>query len=250
MSQGELWTMTVMGRQRMIRWTALTLCLLLPLMVSQANAVFAGSVTGRAYDLEGDVLLYTEEHLYPSEYRHTVTYREATGEVFAQKRLDYTHSFTVPDFRQENTRNGEVIEVVRTDSDKLEVTYQANDKQKPKQKQVTIEPLMVVDAGFDHFVREHWDPLRKGRSLTIAYLAPSRRQTVDLRIKEIECSSSDDVCFEIAPDAWLLGLVLDPIFLTYEKEARQLLRFRGRGNIVDKNGDYQTVDIRYEYPVE
>ena len=195
-------------------------------------------------------MLYTEEHLYPSQYQHTVTYREASGEVFAKKRLDYTHSFTVPDFRQENTRNGEVIEVVRTDSDKLEVTYQANDKQNPKQQQIAIEPLMVVDAGFDYFVREHWETLRKGRLLTIEYLAPSRRQTVALRIKEIPCSSSNDVCFEIAPDSWLLGLVLDPIFLTYKQERKQLLRFRGRGNIADKNGDYQTVDIRYEYTAE
>ncbi len=234
----------------MTRWTALSFCLLLPLMVCQANAEPSGSVTGRAYDLDGDVLLYTEEHLYSSQYQHTVTYREASGEVFAKKRLDYSHSFTVPDFRQENTRNGEVIEVVRTDSDKLEVTYQANDKQNPKQKRLAIESLMVVDAGFDHFVREHWETLRKGRSLTIAYLAPSRRQTVALRIKEITCSSSDDVCFDIAPDSWLLSLVLDPIFLVYEEETKQLLRFRGRGNIADKKGDYQTVDIRYEYPVE
>ncbi|GAA4649431.1 hypothetical protein GCM10023116_17050 [Kistimonas scapharcae] len=234
----------------MTRLSVLSLCLLSLLMAWQANAGLPASVIGRAYDLEGAVLLYTEEHLYPSPYRHTVTYREASGEVFAKKRLDYTHSFTVPDFRQENARNGEVIKVARMGSDKLEVTYQANDKQKPKQKRVAIESLMVVDAGFDHFVREHWETLRKGRSLTIAYLAPSRRQTVALRINEVPCSSSSDVCFNIAPDSWLLGLVLDPIFLTYEKETKQLLRFRGRGNIADKKGDYQTVDIRYEYPVE
>ncbi|OQX37196.1 MAG: hypothetical protein B0D91_07390 [Oceanospirillales bacterium LUC14_002_19_P2] len=219
-------------------------------MVCQANAEPSGSVTGRAYDLDGDGLLYTEEHLYPSQYQHMVTYREASGEVFAKKRLDYSHSFTVPDFRQENARNGEVIEVVRTDSDKLEVTYQANDKQNPKQKRLAIESLMVVDAGFDHFVREHWETLRNGRSLTIAYLAPSRRQTVALRINEVQCSSSSDVCFNIAPDAWLLGLVLEPIFLAYEGDTKRLRRFKGRGNIADKYGDYQTVDIRYEYPIE
>ena len=75
-----------------------------------------------------------------------------------------------------------------------------------------------------------------------------------MRIQRKPCQSKlasinydDTLCFKTQPDGLLFRLLLTPIELSYSRHTQQLLRFRGLGNIADKNGNLLKVDIRYNY---
>ena len=210
---------------------------------------------GLAYDPDGKSLLYSEEHSYKNDYQHEVIYKEADGQVFAKKTVDYRRSFIAPAFQQTNSRNGEYIETRYNNDDTLEVIYRENKDQQQANENIDVNESLVIDAGFDHFIRDHWDELIEGKSKVINYLLPSHQQSIDLRIESIDCSSvllnGDDPntinCWRVATDSWVFRILSAPLLLAYDKSTRHLLTFAGRSNICDSKGDYQDVVIRYQY---
>jgi hypothetical protein len=205
---------------------------------------------GRAYDLETGQLLYTEEHRRTEANTHTVHYRDVEGHLFAQKTLDYQHSAIAPNVIQDNQRNGERIEIHYQSARVLAVNYRANTGAASKQASIDLDARLVVDAGFDQFVRQYWSVLHAGQRLKIDFLVPSRQFKAPFELSKIDCvtESAEILCLSIDPDAWWLRLAVDPITLAYDLETQNLLRFTGRGNISEADGRYLNVDIHYQYP--
>lgn len=126
----------------------------------------------------------------------------------------------------------------------------------------TVSPLnnTVIDAGFDEFVRRHWDDLLKGEKKPFQFAVPSRFGFVEFKIERIfpDRDPQTDPYYQrqtvslsmTLASRWLAWL-LDPITLTYDRSTKRLLRYKGLSNIrdtregSDKNYD---VDIRYVYP--
>lgn len=230
---------------------------------------------GYAYDINSQKLVYSEHHQYVTPTLHKVEYREPTGEVFATKTIDYSHSYFAPDFTQHNLRNGEKVTVYRKDpvSEKIKyaINYQENAKEDSEHETLTLRPRMIIDAGFDHFITNNWDALLSKKSLTIDYLIPSALDHYELTVKENTCTNSavkknvlssgqsDDHshgdesihCFSISASSFFIGLFSSQLGLTYAKNNTtkiiRLIEFRGRSNISDQDGNYQDVNINYTY---
>ncbi|MGV6806586.1 MAG: hypothetical protein ACWA5K_01615, partial [bacterium] len=211
---------------RWIRWfVALCCCALLQTQVSAKTVdVDEPSIIGKAYRQSAGTLIYTEEHFLPSQSIHRVIYRSNEGVVIAEKQIDYQASLTAPDFEQHNRLVDRSISAVRVDNQFLLNRFQKDADTHPKEARIPVNEALVVDAGFDHFVREHWELLIKGISLTFDFLLPTRQRTVELAIKNIACDPPDNAqCFMITPANTLLKWLADPIRLSYDPHTRQLL---------------------------
>ncbi|TDO95855.1 hypothetical protein [Marinomonas balearica] len=221
-------------------------CCLVSSMVSMK--VHALEAQGLAFDPKTKALLYTERHFFSSPMIHEVRYFEPDGSLFTLKRLDYSQSLIAPDLEQLNQRQGEKISVKL--KDKIVLSYKANSKEKPKETVFNPSNQLVIDAGFDRYIRQNWADLTAHSARSVMYLVPSRHTTVEFKIQRKTCLAAQEpsfVCFVVKPNAWWLSLLIDPLLLTYDATNKQLMRFVGRGNIADKKGKYQTVDIRYTY---
>lgn len=206
-------------------------------------------IVGSAYSLKTGALLYRETHQKLSDDLHQVEYSEPNGEVFGNKTLDLSISPITPSFTQINNRNGEEIEVEQQ-GDSLRVQYIENTDSNPKQKSVPLVSGMVVDAGFDAFVKQYWDALVSGKQMDIEYLVPSKQSTFSFRVGLAECvagTQAGAACFALSPVSWFVRMAVDPIVVAYDPAEKALLRFTGRANICDQNGRYQNVDIQYRY---
>ena len=113
---------------------------------------------------------------------------------------------------------------------------------------------IVVDAGFDPFVRKHWDRLINGDSVSAGMLVPSRLDTVRVSLTKTEPRYCDhaavDVhCFVIRPAGMLraVGWLVDPIYIGYGQQSQQLEVFNGISNLRDDNGEPQNVLITFDY---
>lgn len=235
--------------------------------------------TGYAYDLSTQELLYTEHHRYLNRYHHQVEYREVNtkdegisegnGELFASKHINYQHSFYAPDFEQKNLRNGEKIQSKKK-GDNILIRYQENSESRIQEESIRYNKQLVVDAGFDYFITKNWQALITGKTMVIDYLVPSLLDHYELRVKKVVCDPIDKLpenniqgehhCFSVAAASFFIRLFSNNLKLTYghyskdeesENESTdiRLLRFKGRSNICDSDGNYLDVNIHYQYPV-
>lgn len=214
-----------------------------------AESQTPSSAFGQAYSLESGELLYTEQHQKLPNRQHSVVYSEPSGDVFARKQIDFSKSLIRPSFQQLNQRNGEDIQVTQQ-ADNFLIRYRESADSKEETEVIGDKANMVIDAGFDAFVRQYWQPLMTGKAMDIEYLVPSKQTTFSFRFQKASCladTPANAVCFTLSPVSWLVKMAVDPIVVAYDKQQKQLLRFTGRANISNAKGKYQSVDIRYQY---
>ncbi len=223
------------------------------LLLSTAPAIgFAAETVGEAYDLNSNELLYREIHcLDAAGDSREVIYRNDRDELIARKRVDYRSGRTTPSFVQHNLYSSQTIQV-ELDDGMLTMKVLDADKGEPIEVKST-EPgdrlPVVIDAGFDEFVRAHWDELVGGGKKYFLFPFASRAALVELRIRPLSCSydSETDQCFRLELSNWLYRMLAAPIELGYDAESRRLMRYRGLSNIGDGNGGGLEVDIQYRY---
>ena len=207
---------------------------------------------GLAFDLGSDELLYRETHCLSADGREReVTYQDAADRFLARKWVDYRSGTTTPSFVQYNHYSQKSIEVApQRDGISMAVVS----REDPEENMTTLaqpsdELPVVIDAGFDDFVRTHWDALVGGENREFQFPFASQEGLVELRISPRACTydTTTDQCFQLDLANWFLRLLVKPIELGYDAETRRLSRYRGLSNIGDGNGNGLVVDIRYQY---
>jgi len=230
---------------------ALGVLSILSLRAGPAAAIPDSAFTGYARDIGSGRLLYTEAHLVQdagsaSESR-VVLYKCPRGDsAFARKRLTYTAMREDPQFAFEDARLG-YIEGLRTVGGVREV-YQRPDAAAPLRKRVVPQGVAVVsDAGFDEFVKKHWDELEQGKTVRFPFLVPSRLDYMTFKVKKhhetpIEGAPASVIRLNLSG---LLGFFLPYIEVSYRKSDRVLMRYKGLVNIRDEAGDNLTAQIDF-----
>jgi hypothetical protein len=184
-------------------------------------------IVGSARDADSGEVVYREFHYCSSGYLLcSVEYRNTAGELIAQKELDYRSGKQNPAL---------VMKDYRLD---VERSYAYSDAED-----------LVVDAGFDNFVRSKWDVLAQGESVKFPFQVVGFDKPLKMlaRLDEKPVCGEQELCLEILVDSWFLGMLADPISLSYSRDGRKLLRFRGLSDIKGEKGESLTVDISYEY---
>ncbi len=234
-----------------IGWRLLLLVALAAVPSAYA-AESGGRVVGEAYDLKSDELLYREIYCAngnPDEME--VIYRDEAGGLIARKLLDYGSGPTTPSFVQQNLYSSEIIEVELQDGKVSMTVLDAIDSEPKKTSSTQTDGKLpvVIDAGFDEFVRNHWDSLVAGDKKRFLFPFAERDSLVELRIKPAACNyaTETDQCFRLELSNWFVRMLVKPIELGYDPELRRLTRYRGLSNIGDGKGNGLVVDIRYDY---
>lgn len=221
--------------------------------VPGAHAVeTSGRAIGEARDLKSDEFLYREIYCAngnPDEME--VIYRNEAGRLLARKLLDYSSGPTTPSFVQQNFYSSEVIEVdLKAGSVTMSVLDAVNAAPKKSSSTQTDGTLpIVIDAGFDEYIRRNWDSLLAGDKKSFLFPFAERDKLVELRIKKAACSypSETHQCFKLELSNWFIRMLVSPIELGYDPELQRLMRYRGLSNIGDGKGNGSVVDIRYDY---
>jgi len=215
---------------------------------------------GTAWTPDQSAVLYYEYHFAENpdlQLSTRVQYRRPDGSVFAEKTIDYSRSLTAPDIQHIDYRNTARITTELSDDTQaamIKVGFQAHDSPRYREELLAHRESVVVDAGFDPFVRKHWQSLITGESVSAGMLVPSRLDTVRVSLTKADAShcdqaSADVYCFVIRPAGMLraVGWLVDPIYIGYDQQSQRLKVFDGISNLRDDNGDPQNVLIKFEY---
>ena len=205
---------------------------------------------GVARNPDSGVVLYREQHWTRSEgerlVERLVLYRCPDGAAFGRKLVDYRQSAAAPAFRFDDVRSG-YAEGLRDDHGPVVFFHPPGDAAE-KSAPLSAKSL-VVDAGFDEFVRQQWQPLLAGKAVPLQFALPARLESIGFVVRKVGAAN-------IAGEpAWVFRLRLDSVIgwlaphidVSYGQQSRRLLRFEGLSNVRDDNGTKQ-LTARIDFP--
>jgi hypothetical protein len=197
--------------------------------------------TGYAYDLESGEPIYTERHLEEIEggesVRGRVSYVGADGLPIAEKTLDFRAPL-LPNFNLEDTRIG-YREGIEREGQTVVVYKQEPGSDALQTSRVNVEGEVVADAGFDAFIRQHFEEIRAGSRLVFDFVVPSQLKAIRFRVEKVGESRRDGLQLlqvELKPDGFLLRNLVPSIELDYNLDSGQLYEYRGISNVRKPNG--------------
>jgi hypothetical protein len=204
-----------------------------------------------ATSLANGALVYREEHLLRGDagrpLERLVLFRCPGGAAFARKRIDYAQSASAPAFAFEDARTG-YREGLRRKAAGDELYFR---ERAGASERLALLPAraQVADAGFDEFVRAHWQALAAGESVPLRFAVPARLGSLDFRVRQAGARQVDGepaLVFRLRLDG-LLGFVAPHIDVAYSARSRRLLRFEGMSNLRDDDGRGQ-FEVRIDFP--
>jgi hypothetical protein len=238
-------------------FTPLSRFFLAGLLFAQSTPGAAAPWTiGTAYNTSDGSVAYRELH-YPAPgypgLSSRVDYQDAEGEVIVSKQMDFSRSQTAPAIDQTDLRTSTRV-FARHEDGRLQVGYQSNADAALRTDTIRLTPNLIVDAGFDPFVRSQWDALTAGRAVSASFFLPSRLDTIGVSIAPVpreECAQvqGDVLCLMVRPAGMLrvVSWFVEPLRLAYDLEQQRLLMFRGLSNLLDARGEPQDVLVLFEY---
>ncbi|MBB5207742.1 hypothetical protein [Chiayiivirga flava] len=217
-----------------------------------ASAEFV-ETRGDAVGIESGVPLYTEHHVVRRERgvarERIVLYRCPDGRAFGRKTLDYGDTPATPAFRMEDAHVG-YVEGARHADDGLVAFFGFAADGAPAEVAIPRGPSLVVDAGFDEFIRSRWDALQAGETLTIDFLVPSRGKAYAfelVKLREQTLQGMPASVFRLSLDG-LLGWFASDIDVAYRNSDRRLMRFEGLTSVrVDRRAN---LPARIDFPLD
>jgi len=177
-------------------------------------------VEGKASASDGH-LMYTESHwIYDDDGNPSrlVLYRCPDGKPFARKTLHDDGSAQAPDFELDDGRTG-YQEGVRSAGGKREVFIRDDKNAKERTATLNTSPMPVIDAGFDAYIRTHWDSMSKGGDTARQY-----RLSLDS----------------------MIGFALPHLDVAYDAKTHELLSFDGIANIRSSSGKNVNAKILFD----
>ena len=210
--------------------------------------------SGAAEGADGQTL-YEEQHTVEGActdgvfqpLEHWVNYvRQTAGdeETFAEKALSYQSSDIRPTVNFQQSDFNESLEISYGRSGAAEVLWQrpTGDKERSS---VDASDNLVVDAGFDNFVRRNWGKVVGGQSVKFRFLAPTRGTDYAFVLEPAQSQVVNaDHVVQIRPDSVLLKFLVDPIILGYNTKGA-LTAYSGLTNVRENSDQNYTATIRY-----
>jgi hypothetical protein len=227
-------------------------CLLPAAGVPSSSAAAADlQFTGKARSRSDGRLLYVESHYVraPGAVGETriVMYRcGIDGPAFARKELTYGEVREEPEFTFTDARSG-YVEGLRRTPQGLRVFQQENARASRREAKVPAGTTIVSDAGFDEFVRRHWNDLEAGRSVRFPFLIPSRLDFLNFKVKKHHETRIDGAVTSVIRLnlSGVLGWFLPYIEVSYRKSDRVLMRYEGLTNIRGSDGANLVATIEF-----
>ena len=207
---------------------------------------------GQAIADNGDTL-YTEHHQMQGECsagsfaptQHRVEYRSPAGEAFGEKHLAFERSPLMPVVSFTQPKFGEQMDIRYSANNQVNIDWQTPEGKRQRYS-IGIPEQLVVDSGFDHFVRRQWQTLTADDTARFRFLGPTRGEHYGFVAEPVTDSGINaDLVVRLRPTSLVLRVLVDPILLGYNEQGA-LTHYQGLTNIRQNADTNYTATIRYQ----
>jgi hypothetical protein len=229
------------------------ICTLFVFKIQAQNNKDVISYTGQAFTIKSGAFFYQETHseviIDAKHCKTEVIYANEKGTKIGYKTLDYAKSTISPQYVLEDNRAKYREGAQITPTGAVSVYFQYTDKEKtPNTKTFSVPLPIVIDGGFNYFVKENWNAIISGCTLTFNFVSPSKMDYFTFRI-----SKKADILFNkkaasllyLELDNMILRWLISPIKITYDNKTKRILKYEGIANLSDENGKNESVTMEF-----
>jgi hypothetical protein len=224
---------------------------------STCDSISSADIVGTAYS-ENDEYLYCEYYSLDSDGNKLVQYADVDGNLIAEKKVTLGYSPQQPSVRQIDFRSGELRSAEVIYNNKIPqnalLNYLKNEESEKRTFNVDITQDLVIDSGFDYAIRQSLQRIQQGEDVRFKFLSFTDGKSYSLIVHQTKLSrcrvdeaDANHQCVKVKPANALARLLVKPIYLLYNMQENELLRFMGRVNITDDDGKSQWAMIDYQY---
>jgi hypothetical protein len=232
---------------KLIVFTSLLIALAVFISGWRSPGIATDSYTGYAYDKGTTDLVYTEEftdRFIDGKHIETLTaYFDPNHRKIAHRVLDFRKSRFAPDFKTEDLRSG-YLEGAEISGDQVRLFRRKDKDSKEETKTLNIPQPVVIDGGFNQFIKSNWEKLEKGETITFQFAVPARLDYFTLRATKAS-SRDNEMAIEVQPEKTLLRWLSSPIVVRYSKDTRRIKTYEGQSNISNDRGDNFVMKLVY-----
>jgi hypothetical protein len=184
---------------------------------------------------------YIEHHQYMLDGTHRISYYDPGMTPIVQKELQYPGLPQHPEILQLDLKNGHEVRVT-TRNGVLEMRQQQPEQTRPLRAPLSSD--LVIDAGFDGYIRDHWEQLLESDRV-LSFAAIGQRRILELVISA-QTAENSGMQFTIKPGHWFLRMFIPSIQLTYDQD-RRLEHYSGLSNVNSGAASVGRVNIRFSH---
>jgi hypothetical protein len=205
------------------------------------------SYKGYAYEKGQKDPIYTEaftDKFVDGKHTETVTlYYNSDKKLIAKRTLDFSDSPYAPDFQTEDLRTG-FMEGAEVKGKKVRLFVRKGRDAKLEEKTLDVPQPVVIDGGFNQYIKSNWDAVDKGETLVFYFTVPNRLDYFKLRATKVS-STDTEMTIKIAPDRTVVRWIASEIIVKYNKETKRIVSYQGKSNIQDESGSNPDVKLLY-----
>jgi len=185
---------------------------------------------------------YIEHHQYLQDGRHEVRYYDADNQLMLLKEIRY------PDLPQHPTiSQADFIRAIDTivEQDREQATIIRNVEGTSDTFSFELADDIIIDAGFDAYIRANFEDLQRQKSTTFKFAVPGQSRLLGMKLRYL--GSEEDLShFSIEPTNWVVRLLVPGIDLYYDDNG-QLVRYQGFSNLKPPAGESREVQIDFQH---
>ncbi len=125
------------------------------------------------------------------------------------------------------------------------ISYRENNSTDVIIKTLEVPEPAVVDGGFNYFVKNEWDNLVKGSTAHFNFISTARQDYYRFQLSKIESSNENEMLVKMEPSNYILRVLLDPIYITYNLSTKRIINYTGISNIKDIEGNNLFATLTY-----
>ncbi len=219
----------------------LTLLIMLLASIHQVSAAVRHTI-GIARDAQDNSVRYIEHHQYDDNGQHEVRYFDPSQNILLEKLMAYDGLPQHPSIVQRDYLRDTQVEVRYGKEVATMVTSQGD---KSEQFTFDISPEIVVDAGFDAYIRDNWARFDQQSRQEVTFAIAGQSRLLPMKIERTDVREYG-ASFRVIPANWLVRMLFPEIRLNYD-ENRHLVRYEGFTNLKTETNQSRDVVIEFSH---
>lgn len=200
---------------------------------------------GKATDEQGR-LLYLEKHIthyVDGRIRKSLTlYLDPEGKEIALLESDYEKSLAMPTYVFKDFRR-DYEEGLRF-RDGHYYIYSKDSEEGEREKKLEDPTNVFSCQGWHYYIVENLESIERGETFILRLIFPDKLRAYNFKIEKVR-SEGDILNVQVRFANWFVSWLVPHLDLTYHKEEKNLIEYRGVSNIFDENDELQEVRITY-----
>lgn len=199
-------------------------------------------ILGIARDVSDDSVRYIEHHQHLADGSRRVDYYSPSMDLLAFKRLTYPGLPQHPQISQKDLQEDVQVEVTQAEG---MLTMRRTTSDSTDTSSFPLSDSMVVDAGFDQYIRTHWEQLLGADEVQIDFAVAGMGRLLPVNVK-LDKVLDGKTWFSIEPANWFIRALVPEIFVGYDSQ-RRLSAYRGVGGVKRQSGDSKIVTVKFDH---